>query len=341
MGVGADLVRADTWRGFRELVMRWGGDPDAILRQAGVDPEAIRNPDTYLPYTAMMRSFEIAAERVGRADFGLTIGQVQGEGVLGPVSVAAQNCETARAGIECAARFASFHNRALKLAIDPMPGRDDDLVWQDVLLPDLPPHVQQTERMISYQHKTLSRMAGESYAPVEVWFQHARKSPLDVYVGVFGVAPMFGKPKNGIVVARATLDAPQPGRSAHLRRTAMQYLESLSAGASVSERVRAALQAMLRAGSGAQSEVAEALSLHERTLQRRLKEEGVSFEDVRDGVRREMAEGLLAQRDIPISHIAEMLGYAESSVFTRSCRRWFGEPPRGVRKRLVGADARA
>ena len=95
---------------------------------------------------------------------------------------------------------------------------------------------------------------------------------------------------------------------------------------------------MMAAGASApQSDVADALALHERTLQRRLKDEGASFEEIKDSVRRDMAERLLSQRGLPLSHVAEMLGYSEAAAFSRSCRRWFGEPPREVRKRLAGA----
>jgi AraC-like DNA-binding protein len=335
----ADLVRAETWRGFREVVTAFGGDPDAILREADIDPSALSNPDAYLPYTALMRSFEIAAERLHRDDFGLQMGQRQGEGLLGPLSVAVLNCETAREGFECAARYANFHNRAIRMALEPLPERDADLAWQEVLIKNPPRNVQQVERMISYQHRTFKRLAGDDYAPLDVWFTHPRLSPIDTYVDVFGVAPQFNQDKNGIVVSRAVLDAPRAGRSARLRQAAIQYLESLeSSGAdTLTARVRTALRAMMRSGAGAQGEVAKALLLHERTMQRRLKEEGASFEEIKDGVRREMAEAFLVQRGIPLSHVAEMLGYSEAAAFSRSCRRWFGEPPREVRKRLAGA----
>ncbi len=52
-------------------------------------------------------------------------------------------------------------------------------------------------------------------------------------------------------------------------------------------------------------------------------------------MRREWAESLLVQRSVPLSQIAQMLDYANSSAFSRSCRRWFGEAPRTYRSRLT------
>jgi len=83
------------------------------------------------------------------------------------------------------------------------------------------------------------------------------------------------------------------------------------------------------------AQVASALGMHERTLQRRLQGEGASFEQIKDGVRRELAIMLLGDPDIHISRIAYKLHYTNASAFTRSCQRWFGLSPREVRQSLV------
>ena len=67
----------------------------------------------------------------------------------------------------------------------------------------------------------------------------------------------------------------------------------------------------------------------------RLREEGASFEKIKDDVRREWADSLLAQPSVSLSQIALMLDYADLSAFSRSSRRWFGEAPRARRARLV------
>ena len=73
-------------------------------------------------------------------------------------------------------------------------------------------------------------------------------------------------------------------------------------------------------------------NMHPRTLQRRLREEGTSFEDIKDDVRRDAAARYLSQSDIPLTRVAALLGYSESSVLARSCKRWFDNSPRKVRE---------
>ncbi len=76
-----------------------------------------------------------------------------------------------------------------------------------------------------------------------------------------------------------------------------------------------------------------------RTLSRRLKSEGASFNDILNGVRFEVAAQLLAETEIPLAQIAAALDYAEPSAFTHAFRRWSGSSPaewrRGKRRSLL------
>ena len=80
--------------------------------------------------------------------------------------------------------------------------------------------------------------------------------------------------------------------------------------------------------------VASVVGLHPRTLQRRLREEGTTFEEIKDGVRRDVALRCLRQRHIPLIRVAEILGYSETSVLSRSCYRWFARSPRQLRNQM-------
>ena len=228
----ADLARAGIFRGFRESVDACGGDADALLRDVGLVPQVLADPDSYVPFTAFIRVLELAAERLGRPDFGLLFGSTQTHGLMGPLSVAAINSKTARDGVECVSRFAHFHNRAIVLAIEPLNDRAADLVWQDVVIAHRPSYTQLIERQIAYEHTMMASLI-EDYAPMEVWFRHAPVSPVEVYERVFGVRPRFNERKNGVVVARAALDAVRPGRSEQLRRSALVYIESLDRSATI------------------------------------------------------------------------------------------------------------
>lgn len=105
-------------------------------------------------------------------------------------------------------------------------------------------------------------------------------------------------------------------------------------------RTRIHIARLLVEGDCTQESLAAALQLHRRTLQRKLRREGESFEAIRDSVRRDMALRYLQQSDIPLMRVTEMLGYSEASVLSRSCVRWFLASPRELRNGLDRHDAR-
>jgi AraC-like DNA-binding protein len=92
----------------------------------------------------------------------------------------------------------------------------------------------------------------------------------------------------------------------------------------------------MRHGNAAIEDVANMLNMHPRTLQRRLMQEGTTFEKVRDDVRKRMAEIYLANEIVPLAQVAHLLGYANQSVLTRSCLRWFGKTPLAMRQQVTG-----
>jgi AraC-like DNA-binding protein len=83
------------------------------------------------------------------------------------------------------------------------------------------------------------------------------------------------------------------------------------------------------------NEAAEYFRVSERTLQRRLAESGTSLNELRDEVRRDLADKLLLETEMSATEIAQRLGYSAPSAFTRSTLRWFGKTPRDYRKTLV------
>jgi AraC-like DNA-binding protein len=118
------------------------------------------------------------------------------------------------------------------------------------------------------------------------------------------------------------------------------YLRSLGppANDSLAAEVYNMVRVLIGSSDVTSGQTARALGMHERTLQRRLREEGASFEKIKDDVRRAIAEKMLADLQMPLTEIAQVLHYASPAAFTRSCRRWFGDAPRMLRRKLAQRD---
>ncbi|HEX5629844.1 MAG TPA: AraC family transcriptional regulator, partial [Usitatibacteraceae bacterium] len=103
--------------------------------------------------------------------------------------------------------------------------------------------------------------------------------------------------------------------------------------ATIVQRSARALRTLLLHGKGSGDDVAQALAIHRRTLNRRLNAEGTTFQKVLDTVRFAAAKEMLEDSRVPIPEIATALGYADYVSFTRAFKRWTGNTPGAWRKR--------
>jgi AraC-like DNA-binding protein len=93
------------------------------------------------------------------------------------------------------------------------------------------------------------------------------------------------------------------------------------------EQVRSMLRMALAMGRANEADVSALLSIHSRTLRRRLSDSGVSFKVLVDEVRHATARQMLEYSALEVGQIAVSLGYADASSFARAFRRWTGATP--------------
>jgi AraC-like DNA-binding protein len=115
-----------------------------------------------------------------------------------------------------------------------------------------------------------------------------------------------------------------------------QYAEAALAGrpkepAALRSAVEGVLPQLLPHAKANASNVAKQLAMSTRTLSRKLREEGVAFTTILDETRAALAKSYLAERDLPVSEIAWLLGYREVSSFTHAFKRWTGIAPQQFR----------
>jgi AraC-like DNA-binding protein len=101
-------------------------------------------------------------------------------------------------------------------------------------------------------------------------------------------------------------------------------------------RVRSLLTERLGRESTALANVSRTIAVHPRTLQRSLADEGLSFGEILDCVRRQQARSYLLDTDLPLAEISARLGFAEQAVFSRCARRWWGAAPSRMRPPPAG-----
>ena len=182
-------------------------------------------------------------------------------------------------------------------------------------------------------------LCGPGWRPSEVLFAHARPDDLSPYRDLFRVTPRFNAEVSALRFPARWLTKSIDGADEARRRLAQQRADAVGGG-QVVEQVRRTLRILLLRGKHTGDEVAQMLSMHRRTLNRRIKAEGSTFQQLLDEVRFTVARQLLAGTDISLDDVAAMLGYSGVSPFMRAFRRWTGSTPGGWR-RAVGLDVRS
>ncbi|MFF0750455.1 AraC family transcriptional regulator [Streptomyces sp. NPDC004267] len=156
------------------------------------------------------------------------------------------------------------------------------------------------------------------------------------YAGIFGVEPVFGAAENSVGIPAEILDLPLPQYDEFTATLARERCRALSADRRARTGLAVRVSDLLltcTATAPRLERVAAALHMSERTLRRRLAEEGVSFRGLLDAVRERLAVELLVTAGLPVAEVARRLGYAELSSFSQAFRRWKGVGPREFRAR--------
>jgi AraC-like DNA-binding protein len=335
-----EVIRASSLYGFRKLAEELGGEPDEIARDAGVNLEDALLPDKFIPARTLYHLMNRAAERLQRLDFGLLWGQRAEPGGLGPLFTAIANAATGREAIQMVTRFLHTHAPVALVFLKPLPSRGHDLIGIRNFVANPPCLAQMFEQRTAAMHKLLRLICGPDYRPAEIWLPHEPISPAATYEQVFGLRPRFAMEVAGVAVHPKLLDAARPGANPVLKQMAEAYLRSIGPPANDSFTAEASgmVRILISSSDVTAALAASALGVHERTLQRRLQDEGASFERIKDDVRRAMAEALIADVETPITEISEALHYSSPAAFSRSCRRWFGDSPRNLRKKLAKSE---
>jgi AraC-like DNA-binding protein len=331
------LVRAQALRGYRELVADLGGDPDRLLRGTGVDPAALNQLTAFIYFEELIDLLERSAIELACPDFGLRLAERQDIGILDTLAVAMRYSPTIGEALRCASRYIEVHNRAIAFTGQQENGRVL-LVFHAVV--DHTPHWAQTaEHGLGLASRIMTLLSeGRSHLQ-QVRLSHPPLTSEGAYRERFGAPVAFGADELALVYSAKDLDLPVSESNQELHDLAASYLDRQlpQDRTSMSVQVRHSVEALLGTGTCSCRQVARALYMHPRTLQRRLHDEGTTFEAIRDEVRRDLAERYLGHPDLPLSQIAGLLDYHEQSALGRSCQRWFHTTPLGVRARLTTA----
>jgi AraC-like DNA-binding protein len=326
-----DAVHARMLCCFPELAEELGGNPGALLARAGIAAPG------HATYRQAIHLLELAAGELACPDFGLRLAQMQGGGAMfGPLGQAMRNSRTFGEALAYVGQHAYAHSLAARIRITRLPG-GGAFSAHDILLDGVPVKTQLIEQIILVGHLAAMEITGGHARARRVHFRHQPVSPPRTYRRFFGCEVRFGQGEDGVLFSAADFACPvvDPDAEAFARATAFidsafpRHLPPLHA------QVRGVIMQHLGSDLCTNDDVAAELHLHPRTLHRKLHAEGTSFQKIKDEVRRDVMLYYLQETRLDFTRISERLGFAEQSVMTRTCNRWFAASPTSVRQRRV------
>ncbi|WP_348699661.1 AraC family transcriptional regulator ligand-binding domain-containing protein [Duganella fentianensis] len=172
----------------------------------------------------------------------------------------------------------------------------------------------------------------DDIAPVVVEYSFPAPANAHIYEETFGCPVKFGMPHNVMEFSDTDLVMALPANPPLAAGSGAPVLASLAKAEppTFSAKVQALLASLLPKGPPHRDDVAAQLMMSERTLQRRLAEEGTSFTNLVDDTRRELARQSLSCGELSLKMLSFQLGFSEPSAFYRACKRWFGMAPSDI-----------
>jgi len=329
------MVQAQSLRGYRELVTDLGGNPTRLLRQASIEPAALDRLTAFITFESLIDLLERSAADLGSADFGLRLAERQDIGILGALAVAMRYSATVGEAMRCASKYLHVYNAAIAFTISTEERRDQARVVFKSLVEHAPQWAQTAEHGIGLTWRIMILLSEGQCHLEQVWLPHRAVATEATYRSRFDAPLTFQADRLGLAFAARDLDLLISEQNRELHEVATAYLDGqLPRGRTpLTVQVRQTIEALLGTGTCGHRQVANALYMHARTLQRRLQAEATTFEAIKDDVRRDLARQYLSQSDIPLSQVTALLDYSEQSALGRSCRRWFQTTPQEFRNR--------
>lgn len=318
-------------KAMKDAFAQRGLDVESLLAEAGVDLEASGEIDLAQLTDSFSRAWELAVAKTGDPAIGLTV-PTHPLNSLGVLSHVVLSAATVQGALQAISRFTHLVSPTATLDLKLEDGRC--FVQLNIAPGRRPVPMQRFDFCATVLLHGMRWVTGRPVKAIAV--QHPGAEPADPrpWVEAFGCPVRFNAPHCVIEMAMADLALPIPTADQTVadlcERIATQIAEQQ--GGSVSIRVRQALMKHLSKGDPRRETVASLLRMSERTLQRRLTEEGTSFVELVDEVRRELAQRYFLHSDFSPTEITFALGFSDPSNFYRACKRWFGRSPSTMRQ---------
>jgi len=309
------------------VVRSLGCDPEPVFKSQDFTLDQFTHPDVKLPYLRISHLLDACAEATGCEHFGLLLGQSASASHLGLAGFMMRSAPTVEVALESLVAHFDLHDGG---------GRPTVIKTSEVTF--LGYTVEQAgtaavhhiyDMSIAIACNIMRALCGKSWCPTEVMLSRRKPNDTEPYRRFFNAPVQFNAELSAIAFRSRCLQQPvasaDPLLFDHFEQAASSQhrLQDQDFAENLATELR---NGLLQRHCSARS-IASKLSLHERTLHRRLSAAGTSFRQELDKVRHVLSLQLLEGTSMSVAQIAESMGYGSSSAFIRAFSRWTGSSP--------------
>src|SRR5262249_5584130 len=306
---------------------------EPLLERAGLTPELIAEPELRLSVRSQIALLDEAAIALKDDSLGFTLARDFDPRELGLLYYVMASSQTLGDALKRVARYSQITNEALVVRY-----REGNRLIINLSYSGVPRHSDrhQIEFCMFAVLRICRVLTGQNLVPQHFWISHHRSGTNSEMARFVGTAVQFGADTDEFAVNANARELPLIHADAYLNDLLLKYFETALAvrrdnARQLRTHVENAISSLLPHGRVLVEDVARSLGMSERTLARKLADEGLNFTEILQQLRRDLAVRYLNDRELHISKIAWLLGFNEVSAFTHTFKRWTGKTPSQMR----------
>jgi AraC-like DNA-binding protein len=304
-----------------------------LLRRVGLTPQAIADPEERLSVHSQIALLDEAAIALKDDCLGFTLARDHDPREIGLLYYVMASSKTLGEGLRRIARYSRITNESLVVGY-----REGNRLTINLSYSGVPRHSDrhQIEFCMFGLLRICRMLTGQNLVPQYFCISHHRSSVTSEIARFVGTKVEFGADSDEFALNPDALELPLIHADPYLNDFLLKYCEAALANkragrSHLRTRVENAISTMLPHGRVLAEDVARSLGMSNRTLARKLSDEGLNFTEILQQLRRDLAVRYLDDRKLHVSKIAWLLGFHEVSAFTHAFKRWTGKTPREMR----------
>jgi AraC-like DNA-binding protein len=310
------------------LVEMYGIDGRALLREAGIDPAALRDPSARISSTFWDTAGAKAAALIPDPAFGLRAARCWHPSNLGALGYAWLASSTLRTGLQRLERYGRILGERATLTLTN--SRDGLRFAYDHRRRNPLLRAIGTDFAMSIVLDMCRMNYGAALRPVEARLTRARPGDTEPYRHFYGCPIHFKANEDSFLISHRVADEPLSTANRQLAGTLDGILAAQLAALdrnNLPARCKSNLLEQLTSGEASEGDMARQLHMSRRTLQRRLAESNITYQKLVDDTRRDLALRYMEDPGKSITDVTFLLGFSGQSAFTRAFKRWTGMSP--------------